>query len=201
MGQSRKAHHETTHSTRSCRSAQRSKRDLTLINLYQFNITQLNKSEEKLRLKKRIEKAQRKGKQYVETKIDDKLFTLGVETMQEGNDPSSSFKQGAHLTQLLTLLPQSHETNENEGNLKICGKSISAYVKVNALTINESSSKPQVRHIIKTLPRQDEVSTAEASPKNVSKKDKKAKKDDSSDLSSDSEADKKSKKKSTKKSK
>ena len=60
---------------------------------------------------------------------------------------------------MLTLIPNTEDQSQ-KNNLKI-GKGISAYVKVTRNLLNEENSKPQARHIVRTIPRmqRDSAST------------------------------------------
>ena len=64
------------------------------------------------------------------------------------------------MTQLLTLLPN---VDSNDTNLKV-GKGLSAYVKVTQSIVTKEQAKPQVKNIVRTVPRKrniEELDTAE----------------------------------------
>jgi len=115
-----------------------------------FDINQLNG---KVDLKKRLQKAEDKaGRDQARfTSVVNESFNVGIETQKASEDTSRSFSGAAHLTQLLTLIPN-HEDQSQKSNLKV-GKGISAYVKVTRNLLNEDISKPQARHIVRTVPR------------------------------------------------
>jgi hypothetical protein len=123
-----------------------------------FDINQLNG---KIDLKKRLQKAEAKAgrDQALFTSAADESYNVGIETQKASEDTSRSFSGAAHLTQLLTLIPNTEDQSQ-KSNLKV-GKGISAYVKVTRNLLNEDNSKPQARHIVRTIPRlqRDSAST------------------------------------------
>ena len=123
-----------------------------------FDINQLNG---KVDLKKRLQKAEAKaGRDKARlTTTDNQTFNIGIETKNASEDSSKSFSGAAHLTQILTLIPNTEDQSQ-KSNLKV-GKGISAYVKVTRNLLNEDNSKPQARYIIRTVPRmqRDSAST------------------------------------------
>lgn len=111
------------------------------------------KVSKKIDLKKRLNKAQKKGLHTFEVDVEGKnAFKFGIESLREDDDPSKNFSGAAHLTQLLTLLPNVNATSEESPNL-VAGKGITAYCKVTELFVNEENSKPQAKFIVKTVPR------------------------------------------------
>ena len=123
-----------------------------------FDINQLNG---KVDLKKRLQKAEAKaGRDQARfTSAANESYNVGIETQKASEDTSRSFSGAAHLTQLLTLIPNTEDQSQ-KSNLKV-GKGISAYVKVTRNLLNEDNSKPQARHIVRTIPRlqRDSAST------------------------------------------
>ena len=84
-------------------------------------------------MKKRLQKAARKGYYHLEEK--ELGCKLGFETVKE--DASRSFSGAAHVTQLLTLLPNP----EGRSNLKV-GKGLSGYVKITKSILTDETKKP-----------------------------------------------------------
>eukprot|EP00347_Sterkiella_histriomuscorum_P017899 403347556 len=146
-----------------------------------FNISDLNNLKEPLNLKKRLEKSQQKGQLYVKTELSSsneenashKNLMIGIESLKEGSDSASQFSGGAHITQLLTLLPQTKD--DSEGNLKV-SKGISGYVKVTSSVINKQIDAPHAKNVIRAQPKRSaltQVSNLEAGEKKSEKKAKK----------------------------
>jgi hypothetical protein len=82
---------------------------------------------------------------------DNENYNVGLETSAASEDASKSFSGASHLTQLVTLLPNIDD-NEGKSNLKV-SKGVSAYVKITRNYLNESNSKPQLKNIVRTVPR------------------------------------------------
>ena len=141
------------------KSLQKSATQLVLIEVPRgFDINQLNG---KVDLKKRLQKAEAKaGRDQARfASAINESYNVGIETQKASEDTSRSFSGAAHLTQLLTLIPNTEDQSQ-KSNLKV-GKGISAYVKVTRNLLNEDNSKPQARHIVRTVPRlqRDSAST------------------------------------------
>jgi len=76
---------------------------------------------------------------------------MEIEVPNPNTDYSKSFTGAAHLSQLLTLLPNTDDKNE-KSNLKV-SKGLSGYIKVTHKLLNDGNSKPDTKHILRTLPR------------------------------------------------
>ena len=72
---------------------------------------------------------------------------MELEVLNPSADTSKSFNGAAHVTQLLTLLPN----GDDKSNLKP-SKGLSGYIKVTHKLLNEDNSKPQTKNIIHTIP-------------------------------------------------
>ena len=99
-------------------------------------------------MNKRLQKAQRK--QYGRDKHHLGNINLEFETLNPSEDATKSFNGAAHVTQLLTLLPNTDEQGE-KSNLKLT-KGITGYIKVTHSILNKDNSKPQTKHIVPCLP-------------------------------------------------
>ena len=75
---------------------------------------------------------------------------MEIEVLNPDTDISKSFNGAAHVTQLLTLMPNSADQND-KSNLK-ASKGLSGYIKVTHKLLNEDNSKAQPKNIIHTLP-------------------------------------------------
>jgi hypothetical protein len=97
-----------------------------------FDITQLNG---KIDLKKRLQKAQGKeGRDLSKMALaENENYHVGIETQEAREDNSKSFSGAAHLSQLVTLLPNTD--GNGKSNLKV-GKGVSAYVKITRNYLN-----------------------------------------------------------------
>ena len=100
-------------------------------------------------LKKRLHKAQRKANGKDSLVLE--KVKMQIEVPNPNTDNSKSFTGAAHLSQLLTLLPNTDDKNE-KSNLKV-SKGLSGYIKVTHQLLNEGNSKPDTKHILHTLPR------------------------------------------------
>lgn len=65
---------------------------------------------------------------------------MEIEVLNPNTDNTKSFNGAAHVTQLLTLLPNTDDKND-KSNLK-ASKGLSAYIKVTHQLLNEENSKP-----------------------------------------------------------
>lgn len=102
----------------------------------------------KVDLKKRLHKAQRKANGRDNQVVDN--VKMEFEVLNPEADNSKSFNGAAHITQLLTLLPNTDDKND-KSNLKV-SKGLSGYIKVTNQLLNDDNSKPQPKHIVPTLP-------------------------------------------------
>jgi hypothetical protein len=75
---------------------------------------------------------------------------MEIEVLNPDTDISKSFNGAAHVTQLLTLMPNSADQND-KSNLK-ASKGLSGYIKVTHKLLNEDNSKAQPKNIIHTIP-------------------------------------------------
>ena len=75
---------------------------------------------------------------------------MELEVLNPSADTSKSFNGAAHVTQLLTLMPNSADQND-KSNIK-ASKGLSGYIKVTHKLLNEDNSKAQPKNIIHTLP-------------------------------------------------
>ena len=75
---------------------------------------------------------------------------MEIEVLNPDNDISKSFNGAAHVTQLLTLMPNSADQSD-KSNLK-ASKGLSGYIKITHKLLNEDNSKAQPKNIIHTLP-------------------------------------------------
>ncbi|CDW80532.1 UNKNOWN [Stylonychia lemnae] len=126
-----------------------------------FNVADLNQLSERFDLKRSLKKSRKEGLVYHKTQVKrseedetesvHKNLVIGIDSLKVGSDAASQFSGGAHITQLLTLLPETDTPSEQIGNLKI-GKGINGYVKVMSSIIHEGIEKPQTRNIIKAVP-------------------------------------------------
>ena len=75
---------------------------------------------------------------------------MEIEVLNPATYITKSFNGAAHVTQLLTLMPNAEDKND-KSNLKV-SKGLSGYIKVTHKLLNEDNSKPQTKNIIRNIP-------------------------------------------------
>ena len=135
-----------------------------------------------LDLKKRIKKSKQEDKHYFKAVQDGKQCILEVHTP----DNQDQFTQGAHMSQIATLLPKlESRSDEMQPNLELMSKGIEAFIKLDVMhsSINktEGNSDPRLKNMVhqtlKTVRSLEDKATADSSEtETATKKDKSSKK-------------------------